>query len=57
MNAHAERFSHTLQEVLIELHKDLLFQGIQAFNDKLLDDLIWFNESRPHYARGLRFPM
>jgi transposase InsO family protein len=57
MNAHAERFNRTLQEEFIEFHKDLLFQDLDAFNDKLLDYLIWFNESRPHYALGLRSPM
>ncbi|PJK12777.1 hypothetical protein CO613_11060 [Lysobacteraceae bacterium NML07-0707] len=57
MNAHAERFNRTLQEAFIEFHKDLLFQDIKAFNDKLLDNLIWFNESRLYYALGLRSPM
>lgn len=57
MNAHAERFNRTIQEEFIEFHKDLLFDDIDAFNDKLLDYLIWFNESRPHYALGLRSPM
>jgi hypothetical protein len=35
----------------------LLLEDFDAFNDKLLDYLIWFNESRPHYALGLRSPM
>jgi hypothetical protein len=38
-------------------HKELLFEDLDAFNDKLLDDLIWFSESRPHYALQLRSPM
>ena len=37
----------------IEFHKNLLFEDIQAFNRKLLEYLIWFNESRPHYALDL----
>jgi transposase InsO family protein len=57
MNAHAERFNRTIQEEFIEHHKNLLFEDLHAFNDKLLDYLIWFNESRPHYALGLRSPM
>jgi len=57
MNAHAERFNRTIQEEFIEFHKDLLFDDIDAFNDKLLDYLIWFNEERPHYALNLRSPM
>jgi len=57
MNAHAERFNRTIQEEFIEFHKDLLFDDIDAFNDKLLDYLIWFNEERPHYALNLLSPM
>jgi len=45
------------KEEFIEFHKDLLFQDIDAFNDKLLDYLIWFNEQRPHYALNLLSPM
>lgn len=54
MNAHAERFNRTLQEEFIEFHTELLFEDIDAFNDRLLDYLIWFNEFRLHYALGLR---
>lgn len=50
-------FNCTLQEEFIEFHKDLLFQDNRAFNDKLLDYLIWFNESRLHYAPGLQSPV
>lgn len=57
MNAHAERFNRTIQEEFIEYHLDLLFTDLNAFNDKLLDWLIWFNETRPHYALGLQSPM
>ena len=57
MNAHAERFNRSIQEEFIEFHKDLLFEDIQAFNNKLLEYLIWFNESRPHYALDLQSPM
>ena len=57
MNAHAERFNRTIQEEFIEFNKDLLFDDLHAFNDKLLDYLIWSNEDRPHYALGLRSPM
>lgn len=56
MKAHAERFNRSTQEEFIEFHKDLLLQDLDAFNDKLLDDIIWFNEYRPHYALRLRFP-
>ena len=57
MNAHTERFNRTIQEEFIEYYLDLLFSDLNAFNDKLLDWLIWFNETRPHYALGLQSPM
>jgi len=53
MNAHAERFNRSIQEEFIEFHKDLLLHDIDAFNNKLFDYLIWFNEERPHYAPNL----
>ena len=34
MSAHAEHFNRTIQEEFIALHKDLLFEDIDAFNDK-----------------------
>jgi len=51
-----ERFNRTIQEEFIELNKDLLFQDIDAFNDKLLDYLVWFNKERPHDALNLLSP-
>jgi len=57
MCAHAERLNRTFREEFIEFHKDLLFHDIDAFNDKLLDYLIWFNEERPHYSLLLLSPM
>jgi hypothetical protein len=53
----AERFNRAIQEEFIEFRKDLLFEDFHAFNDKLLDWLIWFNETRPHYALASRSPM
>lgn len=50
MNAHAERFNRTLQEEFIDYHEALLFTDLLAFNDKLLDYLLWFNDERPHYS-------
>ncbi|MDR1310674.1 MAG: hypothetical protein LBK01_02190, partial [Burkholderiaceae bacterium] len=40
----------------VAYHEDLLFTDINAFNDKLLDYLVWFNTERPHYALGLQSP-
>ncbi|MDR1312056.1 MAG: integrase core domain-containing protein [Burkholderiaceae bacterium] len=56
MNAHAERFNGTIQEAFAAYHEDLLFTDINAFNDKRLDCLVWFNTEHPHYALGLQPP-
>ncbi|MDR1310924.1 MAG: integrase core domain-containing protein, partial [Burkholderiaceae bacterium] len=56
MNAHAERFNGTIQQEFVAYHEDLLFTDINAFNNKLLDYLVWFNTERPHYALGLQSP-
>jgi len=57
MNARAERFNRCIQEEFIAFHKDLLFDGIHAFNDKLPDCLVCFSEERHHYALNLFSPM
>jgi len=47
-----------LTQIASEIHGAVqLFDDIDAFNDKLLDYLIWFNEERPHYALNLLSPM
>lgn len=56
MNARCERFNRTLQEEFIDYHEDLLFENLRAFNDKLMDWLLWYNTERPHHALGLRTP-
>jgi len=57
MNAHCERFNRTIQEEFLDLHEDLLFYDLPAFNQRLLDYLTWFNAERPHHALGLRTPL
>lgn len=52
MNAHVERFNRTIQDEFLDFHKPLLFKDIQAFNQKLLDYLLWFNIERVHFAFG-----
>ena len=51
MNAHVERFNHTLQEEFLNYHKGLLLD-CEAFNTKLMDYLIFYNTKRVHYAFG-----
>jgi transposase InsO family protein len=56
MNAHVERFNRTLQEEFIIYHRSLLRDEVVAFNEKLIDYLIWYNTKRPHHSLGLRSP-
>jgi transposase InsO family protein len=56
MNAHVERFNRTLQEEFIIYHRDLLRDDVQAFNQKLIEYLLWYNGERPHHALGLKSP-
>lgn len=56
MNAHVERFNRTLEEEFLRYHRDLLRDDVAAFNDVLVDWLLWYNGERPHHALGLRSP-
>lgn len=56
MNAHDERFNRSIQEEFVDFHAHLLLDPI-AFNDKLVEYLIWFNTERPHWALGLKSPI
>ncbi len=57
MNAHVERFNRTLSEDFIARHLALLRDDIPAFNERLIDWLIWYNAERPHEALSLRTPL
>jgi putative transposase len=52
MNAHIERFNRTLEEEFLQGHRALLRDDVAAFNDALVDWLLWYNGERPHYALG-----
>ncbi len=52
MNAHVERFNRTLDEEFLRYHRALLRDDVRAFNDRLVDWLLWYNGERPHYALG-----
>ena len=56
MNAHIERFNRTLSEDFIQQHRTLLFD-IGAFNERLVDWLVWYNAERPHESLSLRSPL
>jgi len=57
MNAHIERFNRTLSEDFIMLNRTLLRDDVDAFNEKLVDWLIWYNTVRPHASLGLVSPL
>ncbi|MEK6919636.1 MAG: integrase core domain-containing protein [Thermoproteota archaeon] len=52
MNAHVERFNRTLDEEFLQGHRALLRDDVAAFNDQLIDWLLWYNGERPHHALG-----
>ena len=52
MNAHVERFNRTLDEEFLQWNRALLRDDVAAFNDKLVDWLLWYNGERPHHALG-----
>ncbi|MBI2053409.1 MAG: DDE-type integrase/transposase/recombinase [Candidatus Sungbacteria bacterium] len=49
MNAHVERFNRTIQEEFIDYHTGELLE-VRAFNNRMIDWLIWYNTERVHYA-------
>ena len=57
MNAHIERFNRTLSEDFISLNRPLLRDDLHAFNEKLVDWLIWYNTMRPHESLGMVSPL
>ena len=57
MNAEIERFNRTLHEAFIARHRHLLAHDIDAFNEKLIDWLLWYNSRRPHWSLGLKSPL
>lgn len=52
MNAHVERFNRTLDEEFLQYHRALLRDDVPAFNEQLIDWLLWYNGERPHHALG-----
>lgn len=57
-NAFIERFNRTLQEEFVEENAVLLEEeATKAFNDKLIDYLLWYNTERPHSSLKNKPPM
>lgn len=57
MNAHVERFNRTLDEEFLQTNRALLRDDVGAFNDRLVDWLLWYNGERPHHALGQVAPL
>lgn len=56
-NGHVERFNRTIQEEFLSWHTESLVEDLPTCNQKLMDYLLWYNGSRPHYALGQIPPM
>ncbi len=57
MNSEIERFNRTLSDAFIKQNRMLLAYDIDAFNQKLIDWLLWYNTRRPHWSLGLVSPL
>jgi len=57
MNSEIERFNRTLSDAFIKQNRMLLAYDIEAFNQKLIDWLLWYNTRRPHWSLGLISPL
>jgi len=57
MNTEIERFNRTLSDAFIKQNRFLLAYNIDAFNQKLIDWLLWYNTRRPHCTLGLISPL
>lgn len=50
-NGYLERFNRTIQEQFVNWHIDELDE-VEAFNQKLMEYLIWYNTEKPHRGIG-----
>ena len=57
MNCHVERFNRTLSEDFIASNRGLLRDDLEAFNEALIDWLLWYNNIRPHQSLGMVSPL
>jgi len=57
MNTEIERFNRNISEAFISRNRMLLAYDIEAFNQKLIDWLLWYNTRRPHWSLGLVSPL
>lgn len=57
MNACVERFNRTIWEDFIMWNRALLRDDVGAFNELLVDWLLWYNLERPHESLGMLSPL
>ncbi len=57
MNACIERFNRTVWEDFIMWNRALLRDDVEAFNELLIDWLLWYNAERPHESLGMLSPL
>jgi transposase InsO family protein len=57
MNACVERFNRTVWEDFIRWNRALLRDDVAAFNDLLVNWLLWYNAERPHESLGMLSPL
>jgi len=56
-NSEIERFNRTISDAFISRNLYLLAYDIDAFNEKLMEWLLWYNTRRPHWSLGLISPL
>ncbi len=56
INGVVERFNRTIQDEFLN-RSDELYYDLDAFNQKLLKYLTWYNTRRPHHSLKLQSPM
>jgi len=52
INAFIERANRTLQEEFVDGHEDYVLDGINVFNEALIEYLVWYNTKRVHKSLG-----
>jgi len=52
INAYIERANRTLQEEFVDGHEEYALEGIDEFNSRLMDYLVWYNTKRVHKSLG-----
>jgi transposase InsO family protein len=57
MNGTVERFNRTLSEEFLAHQLALLKDDLDAFNEALVEYLLWYNAERPHQSLGMLSPL